>query len=414
MRAVDAAAAQLDQLQQQVAQWQQTAAQWQRHADEISNRITMLMNASANLDAEIAGKRQQSTDWDEALLAEEFGLYRPRFAFANSTQYKEALAQVRNEQKAHMRMLSDAASNTNWTVNGSKAQGRKMVRDVQKLLLRGFNSECDELISKVKTSNIDKTVDRMRRLAETISKLGATLGISISPYYVGLKEREAYLAYEFAMVKEREKVEISEARAREREELKVQKEIEEKRRQLRKEETQYEKALAEAVAKLEGASPEEESAVREKIAELEASIEEVRKGIADVDYREANKRAGFVYVISNIGSFGEGIYKIGMTRRLEPMERVAELGDASVPFNFDVHAMIFSNDAPGLEAALHREFEGSKINLINHRREFFRCSLEDINSSVVRNYDRTVEFTDVPDAEQFRMSELMRKANATS
>ena len=140
----------------------------------------------------------------------------------------------------------------------------------------------------------------------------------------------------------------------------------------------------------------------------------MRKGIADVDYREANKRAGFVYVISNIGSFGEGIYKIGMTRRLEPMERVAELGDASVPFNFDVHAMIFSNDAPGLEAALHREFEGSKINLINHRREFFRCSLEDIKSAVVRNYDRTVEFTDVPDAEQFRMSELMRKANATS
>ena len=147
-----------------------------------------------------------------------------------------------------------------------------------------------------------------------------------------------------------------------------------------------------------------------KLNELRQKIEEVDAAVKDVDYREANERAGFVYVISNIGSFGEGVYKIGMTRRLDPMERVRELGDASVPFSFDVHALIFCDDAPKLEAALHREFEDRKVNLVNQRREFFRVSIEEIEEVVKKNYDKTVDFVSVPDAEQYRESEAMRRA----
>lgn len=121
--------------------------------------------------------------------------------------------------------------------------------------------------------------------------------------------------------------------------------------------------------------------------------------------------AGYVYIISNVGAFGEGIYKIGMTRRLEPMDRVDELGDASVPFDFDVHALIFSDNAPALEAALHRAFEDRKLNMINTRREFFRVSLDEIKAVVKENFDKTVDFIDVPPAEQFRQSELLRKNN---
>ena len=112
----------------------------------------------------------------------------------------------------------------------------------------------------------------------------------------------------------------------------------------------------------------------EKKAQLESHIKDIEKAIADIDYRQANMKAGYVYVISNIGSFGPNVYKIGMTRRLDPQDRVDELGDASVPFNFDVHAMIFSDDAPALEAALHRAFEDRKINMVNTRREFFQCN----------------------------------------
>ena len=147
----------------------------------------------------------------------------------------------------------------------------------------------------------------------------------------------------------------------------------------------------------------------EKKSEIEKQLVEIDKSMQEIDYREANQRAGYVYVISNIGSFGENVYKIGMTRRLDPTERVDELGDASVPFNFDIHAMIFSDDAPALEAALHRAFDSRKVNMVNRRREFFNVTLDEIKAVVRQNFDQTAEFIDVADAEQFRISQKMRQ-----
>ena len=137
-------------------------------------------------------------------------------------------------------------------------------------------------------------------------------------------------------------------------------------------------------------------------------LEKLDISLKDIDYREANKKAGYVYIISNIGSFGENIYKIGMTRRLDPFDRVDELGDASVPFKFDVHAMIFSDDAPKLEAALHRAFEHKKLNMVNQKREFFAVTLEEIEEVVKANYDKTVEFVKVAEAGQYRESIKMK------
>lgn len=146
----------------------------------------------------------------------------------------------------------------------------------------------------------------------------------------------------------------------------------------------------------------------QKKNEIESHLKEIESSLQAIDYREANIKAGYVYVISNIGAFGENVYKIGMTRRLNPMERIDELGDASVPFNFDVHAMIFSDDAPKLEAALHKAFENRKLNMINTRREFFRVSLNEIKQVISENYDKTVEYIEKADAEQYRMSEAIR------
>lgn len=146
----------------------------------------------------------------------------------------------------------------------------------------------------------------------------------------------------------------------------------------------------------------EKDVLLEKKAEIESHLSSLDKAMEDIDYRQANKRAGYVYIISNIGSFGENVYKIGMTRRLDPMERVDELGDASVPFKFDVHALIFSDDAPALETALHHAFENKKVNMINGRREFFNVTLDEIEEVVKANYDKTVEFVKVPEAEQYR------------
>ena len=151
-----------------------------------------------------------------------------------------------------------------------------------------------------------------------------------------------------------------------------------------------------------------------KKSELEDKLSDIDKALSDIDYRQANMKAGYVYIISNIGAFGENVYKIGMTRRLDPQERVDELGDASVPFRFDVHAMIFSDDAPALETALHHAFEDKKINMVNQRREFFNVTLDEIKKVVQENYDKTVEFIDVPDAEQYRISKKMRENRIAS
>ena len=149
-------------------------------------------------------------------------------------------------------------------------------------------------------------------------------------------------------------------------------------------------------------SGEELNALQGQMSDAEEKLKEIEKAIQDVDYRKANQKAGYVYIISNIGAFGEGVYKIGMTRRLDPLDRIAELSGASVPFRFDVHALLFSDDAPALEAVLHRTFADKRVNRINNRKEFFRVSLEEIEKVVKENYDKIAEFTTLPDAQEYR------------
>lgn len=143
-------------------------------------------------------------------------------------------------------------------------------------------------------------------------------------------------------------------------------------------------------------------------------LKETKKNKEDVLYRVQNTRAGYVYIISNIGSFGENVFKIGMTRRLEPLDRVKELGDASVPFTFDVHGMIFSEDAPALENALHKAFTERRLNRVNERKEFFRVDLKEIENVVKKNHNKTVEFTKLAEAEEYRKSVQIEKKSLQS
>lgn len=283
-----------------------------------------------------------------------------------------------------------------------------MVKDTQKLLLRAFNSECDGLISKVKYTNFDTYLNRIYKSSEAVSKLGSMMGISITQSYLDAKVKELRLAFEYQQKKQEEKEALREARAAQREAAKLQKEIEMERKKFEKEQTHYETALLKILKSLHN-EPENQELINKK-QELENHLTEIEHSLKDIDYREANQKAGYVYIISNIGAFGPNVYKIGMTRRLDPQERIDELSGASVPFRFDVHAMIFSDDAPALEAALHRAFEDKKINMVNNRKEFFCVTLDEIKDVVRKNFDKTVEFIDVADAEQYRISQKMKGA----
>lgn len=359
-----------------------------------------------SIEKQIAEKKKQLICMDDEILVQEFGLYTPQYDFASALDYKEELTKIRQVQKDLIKEKAAVLGNTEWTVNNSKAKGKKMVSDTQKLLLRAFNTECDDLINRVKYNNFDATLDRIYKSAETITKLGSVMNISISQKYLDAKVKELRLAFEYREKKQQEKEEQKMARAEQREQAKLQREIEEQRKKVEKEQTHYQTAYEKLKLQLEQ-NPEDKDLL-EKKEQLENHLSDIDKALCDIDYRQANMRAGYVYIISNIGAFGKDIYKIGMTRRLDPQDRVDELGDASVPFNFDVHAMIFSDDAPALEAALHRAFEDRKLNMVNQRREFFNVTLDEIKEVIKKNFDKTVEFVDVPDAEQYRISQKMR------
>lgn len=370
-----------------------------------NEKIIELNNIINNLDITISQKQNEIVIIDETILMQEFNIYEPRFDFCNSDEYKNEIDNIRLEQKNLIKNDFAVNGTTDWTVNGSKTEGKKMIKDMKKLLLRAFNSECDEIVSKIKYNNFEQSLKRLQKSKEAISKLGKVMNINISSSYYNLKVDELSLALEYKQIKQKEKEEERERREALREAERVEREIKEKRLAVEKEQKQYQKELERIKEKFKKSKNEEEKiALQEKLNELNGNLKEIEKIFEDLDYREANKRAGYVYIISNIGAFGENVFKIGLTRRLEPLERITELSGASVPFKFDLHALIFSEDAPSLENALHKAFSKNRVNLINQRKEFFKTTLEEIEKVVKQNYDKTVEFNRIADAEEYRES----------
>lgn len=379
--------------------------QFEKEKSDCIARINQLKDDISNLSREVEIKKKEIVELDENILLQEFGIYAPIYDFATSDMYRDRLDTIRTEQKNMVLNKTAATCSQVWTVNGSEAQGRVMTNQNIKQIVRCFNDECDVLISKVKFNNIKAYEEKIRKSYEALNKMNTKNAVSLSYRYLELKIQELHLAYEYAQKKQQEKDEQKRIREQMREEAKLQKEIEEARKDIEKEQRHYSNALEKLNKQLESCDDVERDVLMEKKNEIEKHLKDLDNSIKDIDYREANKRAGYVYIISNIGSFGENVYKIGMTRRLDPMERIDELGDASVPFKFDVHAIIFSDDAPALETALHHAFDKKKVNMVNARREFFNVTLEEIEDVVKKNYDKTVEFVKIPQAEQYRESQ---------
>ena len=378
--------------------------------EEAQKELAAVQEEIQTAKRELSVLKLSIVETDEVALLQSFGIYTPHYSYSTSDEYKEKIKEVREKQKLLVKNGQAVTGNTQWTVNGSQSKGKKMVSDMQKLLLRAYNAECDDAVEHVRFNNIEASEKKINVSAEAISKLGSMMGIAVTPVYIRLKLSELRLMHEYQVKKQEEKEAAKELRQRQREEAKAQKELEEARKRLEKEQNHYSNELSRLIARISSAAPGDLSALEEKRSELEARLGNITKQIEDVDYRAANQKAGYVYIISNVGSFGENIYKIGMTRRLDPMERVDELGDASVPFNFDVHAMIFSDDAPKLEAALHNAFADKKVNFVNQRREFFNVSLDEIKRVIKENYDKTIDFVDAPPAEQYRQSLLLKNS----
>lgn len=261
---------------------------------------------------------------------------------------------------------------TTWTVDGSTAKGQTMINRQSKLTLRAFNGECEAAIANVRWNNFNAMEKRIQTAAEQINSANASMSLRINPEYIKLKLEELRLTHEYREKQKAEKEERAEMARAEREEKKLLAEAE----AAEKKEREYQRLLDKARSEV--------GADQAKIAELEAQLAEAHAATERAKAMAEMTKSGYVYIISNIGSFGEDVVKIGLTRRLDPDDRVRELGDASVPFSFDTHAMIYSDEAPALEAALHREFADRRINTTNFRKEFFRVGLEEVEEAVKR------------------------------
>lgn len=381
----------------------------------VRDEVAQTQAKAATVASQVKELQDQILVFEEQLLLESFALYIPKFKLNSSAEYKTRLDTIRAQQKALIKEGFAATGDKNWTVNGKLSEGRKLVNDTIKLLIRSFNNECDYCVDNVKFNNVELGEKRIHQSFDACNKLGRVMSVELSSKFLSLKLDELHLAHEFQLKKQEEKEEARRLREELREQQKLEQEIRAAREKIAKERKHFEAALQDLRARLEKAESEDErSAFLLKITETEANKAALDAEEKVIDYREQNAKAGYVYVISNVGAFGEGVYKIGMTRRINPMERVDELGDASVPFWFDVHAMVFSNNAPALEAKLHEKFAQGRLNKINARKEFFRADIKEIETVIRSNFDAVVEVVHEAPAEQYRESLLISRLNTAA
>jgi hypothetical protein len=345
--------------------------------------------------------RKEVSLFESKLDLIEFGIYEPVYDFEKSEEYREEQNKIIQKQKELISSDEAAICTANWSVQGSEAKGKAIIKVYKKLMLRAFNGECDVLISKVKWNNVNQMKERINKIFETINKLGQGFQVYINEDYCQLKVQELVLEYEYQAKRQQEKEELRAIQEELREEEKARREFEQAQKEAEKEESLYQKALDKARKELESATGKKNEELITQIEKLERELEEAKeKKERAISMAQQTKR-GHVYVISNIGSFGENVYKIGMTRRLEPIDRIKELGDASVPFQFDIHAMIYSEEAPTLENELHKAFSNKKVNMLNYRKEFFNVTLDEIEQKT-KEIGLEAEFSRLPEAMEYR------------
>ncbi|MGJ6981490.1 DUF4041 domain-containing protein [Aestuariimicrobium soli] len=341
---------------------------------------------------------------DDALALQDLGIYHYHHPLENAPAYKDALQDLQLEIDTSVRSGEAIQASDRFTWNGSLAQGRRLVRDLGRLMLRAYNAEADNCVRALRAGNLAAAVQRLERAMTSIERFGAMMELRVSPDFHALRIRELELVADHQMKLQEEREAAREHRELLREQRRAEQELAAERARLDKERAHYVGVLASLRS-----SGDDEAArdLEQRLADIDAAIEAN-------DYRTANIRAGYVYVISNVGAFGPKVVKIGMTRRLDPYDRVRELGDASVPFTYDVHALFFSDDAISLEAELHRIFADRRVNVVNGRREFFFSTPEDVRDVLAEKVGGLLEYTAEPEALEYRQSLGSWPTNARS
>ncbi|WP_280346068.1 DUF4041 domain-containing protein [Nocardia abscessus] len=339
----------------------------------------------------------QVTDTREQHILQEIGIYEYRHPLSDSVAYRDALRHLQGEIKALARRDGGAIEALKtWVVEGSVTDGRKMVREYSKLMLRAYNAETENIVRGLKPYKLPKELDRLDKLADTLNRFGATMQLRIAPEYHQLRRRELELTADHLEMLARQKEYERDERDRLREERRAREEFAREQAKLERQQEQERNALTRLEA--------EGKADTEAASKLRASLADLEQEIITVKNRAADIRAGYIYVISNVGAFGEDVVQIGLTRRFYPEERIHDLSNSSVPFRYDRHVMFYDKNAAEIEAELHRRLERKRINKVNRRREFFRATPAEVNEHLRELTDTYYEFTERPEAVQYHQS----------
>jgi hypothetical protein len=376
----------------------------EQRRDDLRRQCDDLAGTIAAQGQQLERLRGELATTSDAALLQEVGIYHYRHPLENAEAYKAALEDLRQEIRDMVKGGHAMQTTTDWTVGGSTRAGQAMVRDTAKLMLRAYNAEADTCARTLRDGTLVAAEQRLEKSALTIGRLGRVLGIEVAREYHLLRLRELALVADFLARK-------AEERERERAEREKRKDAERAERELRQQRQQLEERLRKERDHYRTLARQGDAQAAEQ---ARAKVEEIEQAIAGVEAREANIRAGYIYVISNVGAFGEHMVKIGLTRRLDPMERIRELGDASVPFRFDVHALVFSDDAVGLEARLHQALSDARVNLVNQRREFFYATPARVKALLKEHTGYLLEFIDQPEAPEWRQSEGERRRRSST
>lgn len=383
-----------------------------KELDEITTTISNSNLEIEELNNKILKLKKDYIELDEEVLYQSYGIYIPEYLYDLSETYQDKIKEITEKEKIMIKNEDAFQYNGALYYNESLAQGKQVQKKTAKLLIRSFNDECEESINKVTPINYESKKKKIESSYSQLNKLQEKANVEISYKYKELKLEKLDLMLQYKLVLEEEKEKAREEREKIREEEKAQREIKAQKDKLNLEIERFNIQLGKYTQQLAQTNDiKMKVKIQTEIDLILQKLDILKDEEKELDYRLNNTRAGYVYIISNIGSFGENVYKIGLTRRLEPNDRIRELGDASVPFKFDKHALIFSDDAYGLEQKLHKLFHKKRINKINFRKEFFNVTIDEIKEAVHTNFNGTVDFITDPKAIEFRETLALEKTN---
>lgn len=311
------------------------------------------------------------------------------YRYDDSSEYKQAIQEVNTQMQQLIKEGRACTCSTEWSVNYSKKEGRKQINNTIKMALRLFNAETNNFITSITTrTNINNVIKEIQKSGNMINRFCQTYHITLHQEYINLKIELANLVYEQRMKKQQEKEEARRQAEIIREQEKLEREVAKEREKLTKEIKQYQTEINRLYRTADPNTGELTGKTTQRLEELQNKIEELQEKDTTLEERIHNK-AGWVYVITNDSMKG---CKIGVTRRLDPQDRIDELGSASVPFRFNKNCVVFSEDAFALEHQLHKAFHPKRINKVNNRKEFFNVTTKEVEDYIKQNIDSTVQF----------------------